>query len=174
MPNNSFQWYFLVGTAETEHQGIENYCCDEVIQNCVLIKWNARTTSKNAMKPRFLWSLWQHFHYFEAATLSRTKLRWRCFSPDFSLSLSLKYEQPFWGQKRSRHDILAHIWLSAPFFTEQSTGYLIILQQVRKLQHKALRSPLLCSNFLTPTQPIQRGVKHKDIPWGMRTQEKTK
>lgn len=37
----------------------------------------------------------------------------------------------------------------------QSTGYLISLQ-VRELQHKALRFPLLCSALLPAAQPIER------------------
>lgn len=67
----------------------------------------------------------------------------------------------------SRHDILVRIWHSTPFFTQQSTGCLIILQQVRELQPKTMRPPLLCSTLLPPAYPTQRGIKHIYFPWGV-------
>lgn len=130
------------GNSWSTAQGTEHYCCDEVTQNCVQINWNARTT------PKKRWNHGPHEDcvtfppYFQAPTLSRTKVRRMYFSPNFSSPRPLKREQPLWYSKESnRPDILVYFTFS--FFLCSALHWIsIILQQVREVQLKALRSPL--------------------------------
>lgn len=139
---NSFQWYFLERKAETEHQGTENYsiprqnysklCAEKVKYNNT--KGGDETMVLAKSMAAFL------LIYKQPVSLEITSSSDGCVLILSLVHLFLWSVSNLSGSSKqgSRHDILAHIWHSAPFLAQQCS------------KHKARSSPLLRSPVPTP------------------------
>lgn len=77
-------------------------------------KLKCKNITKEVTKPWFSRRLWDISTYFQAATLSRTEVRWMCFSSNFSLPLLWSVSNLWYTKERSTLDIQLLSLLSNP------------------------------------------------------------
>lgn len=139
---NSFQWYFLEGKAETEHQGTENYSIPRWSYSKLCAEKVKYNNTKGGDETMVLAKSMAAFPliYKQPVSLEVTSSSDGCVLILSLVHLFLWSVSNLSGSSKqgSRHDILAHIWHSAPFLTQQSSKH----KALSSLLHSPVPAPL--------------------------------